>query len=146
MSNYAKYRGRDSELERADLEREIELATRGFSFLRDFPEFAKSVQLAKAITLLLETVPPSKYLGWADQIERASVSTCCNIAEAVGRGSLAQLAQYLRIAKGSAYETMALLFIAPVDVSAEVKDMGQEVCRLIDLSVKAVAKDRLDRL
>jgi len=91
-------------------------------------------------------MPLDRWLGWCDQIERASVSTCCNIAEAVGRGTINQLAQYLRVARGSAYETLALLFCAPVEIPSEVKDLGQEVCRLIDKTVKDVGKERLSRL
>jgi four helix bundle protein len=146
MGNYAPYRGRDTAQEKAELEREIMEVTQGFSFLRNFPCFATSVKLAKEVTKLLGMVPSDRWLGWADQIERASVSVCCNLAEGAGRGTIPMLHNFFRTARGSAYEVLALVYVAPFDVPADVKDLAQQVCREIDGSVKDIAKDRLSRL
>lgn len=143
--SWGNYRERDTKQERADIEREIKQAVAGFAFLREFPEFSKAVRLAKEINKLLPDVPDT-FAGWKDQVERASVSTCCNVAEAVGRGTVNQLAQYMRVAKGSAYEVLALLLICPVECPANVREMGQDVCRDIDVTVKGVAEERLSRL
>ncbi|MFA5987580.1 MAG: four helix bundle protein [Candidatus Paceibacterota bacterium] len=51
-------------------------------------------------------------LGFKDQIQRASVSIMSNIAEGFERGTKSEFLNYLYIAKGSAGEVRAQLYIA----------------------------------
>lgn len=50
--------------------------------------------------------------GFRDQIQRASVSVLSNIAEGFERGTKAEFINYLFIAKGSAGEVRAQLYVA----------------------------------
>ncbi len=53
-----------------------------------------------------------KDYGFTDQIQRASVSVLSNIAEGFERGTKAEFLNYLYIAKGSAGEVRAQLYVA----------------------------------
>lgn len=53
-----------------------------------------------------------KDYGFKDQIQRASVSVMSNIAEGFERGTKQELINYLFIAKGSAGEVRAQLYVA----------------------------------
>jgi len=47
-----------------------------------------------------------------DQLVRAALSICSNIAEACGRGTIPEFRQFLRYARGSAHELRAQVRIA----------------------------------
>jgi len=51
-------------------------------------------------------------LGRADQLVRAALSISSNIAEACGRGTVAEFRRSLLVARGSAQETLTQLRIA----------------------------------
>ncbi len=54
--------------------------------------------------------PGSLHRG--DQIVRAALSICSNIAEACGRGTVAEFRRFLLYARGSAQETLTQLRVA----------------------------------
>jgi len=71
--------------------------------------FAKSRELTKSVYSEFKNCRDS---GFKDQITRASVSVMSNIAEGFERGTKQEFLNYLYIAKGSAGEVRAQLYVA----------------------------------
>lgn len=73
-------------------------------------------QKARALTREVYAVTAdgafSKDFGLRDQIRRAAVSVMSNIAEGFDRGGVREFIQFLFIAKGSAAEVQAQLYVA----------------------------------
>src|SRR3989338_4210192 len=61
---------------------------------------------------IYKTLRDCKDYGFKDQIQRASISILSNIAEGFERGTKQELLNYLYIAKGSAGEVRAQLYVA----------------------------------
>lgn len=72
----------------------------------------KSLALTKAVYGLTDAERFRRELSLTDQIRRASVSVLSNIAEGFERGSNAEFVQILYIAKGSAGDIRAQLYVA----------------------------------
>ena len=78
----------------------------------DIEAWQKARELTKEIYACSGTGKFAKDYGLRDQIRRAAVSIMSNIAEGFERGGSAEFAQFLSIAKGSAGEVEAQLYIA----------------------------------
>jgi len=77
--------------------------------LQDIEIYQESLLLAKEIFMLCKH-PSLKYeFSLCDQIRRASMSICANIAEGFGRFTPKDFANFLSIALGSCNETIAFL-------------------------------------
>lgn len=82
------------------------------------PDFKKLAVWEKAHVLTLEVYrvsaafPQREQYGLTDQMRRAALSIPANIAEGCGRESQAELARFLKIAKGSAFELEYHLLLA----------------------------------
>jgi len=78
-----------------------------------------------------------KDFGFKDQIQRAAVSIMSNIAEGFERGTQQELVNYLYIAKGSAGEVRAQLYIAldagylNIETFKYLNNLAQECSRLV---------------
>lgn len=78
-----------------------------------------------------------KDFGFKDQIQRASVSVLSNIAEGFERGTQAEFLNYLFIAKGSAGEVRAQLYVAldanylNIEMFKYLKGIAEDCSRLI---------------
>ena len=94
----------------------------------------KSRQLAKEVYSVMKYC--NDY-GFRDQIQRAAVSVVSNIAEGFERGTRQEFINYLYIAKGSAGEVRAQLYIAldigylNVEIFKNLNNLVQECSRLI---------------
>lgn len=75
----------------------------------DLIAWKKSRELTKGVYAALKNCRDS---GFRDQIQRASVSVMSNIAEGFERGTRQEFLNYLFIAKGSAGEVRAQLYVA----------------------------------
>ena len=75
----------------------------------DLVAWQKSRELVKGVYANLRDC---KDYGFRDQIQRAAVSVMSNIAEGFERGTQAEFLNYLYIAKGSAGEVRAQLYVA----------------------------------
>ncbi len=72
----------------------------------------KARQLSAAIYKTTNAGIFSRDFGLRDQIRRAAVSVMSNIAEGFDRGGNKEFIQFLYIAKGSAAEIQAQLYVA----------------------------------
>jgi four helix bundle protein len=71
-----------------------------------------ALQLSKDIYELSAPWPKSEQFGLTSQIRRCSVSIAANIAEGVGRGSPAEIANFSQIALGSVFELETHLLLS----------------------------------
>jgi four helix bundle protein len=78
----------------------------------EIQSWKKSRLLAKEIYHVTRTGPFAKDFGLRDQMRRAAISVLSNIAEGFERGGDKEFLQFLSIAKGSAGELRAQLYVA----------------------------------
>lgn len=78
----------------------------------DIVAWQKARELTKSVYALSNNGGFARDFGLRDQIRRASVSIMSNIAEGFERGSNKEFIQFLYIAKGSAGEVRAQLYVA----------------------------------
>src|SRR5712671_6514673 len=71
---------------------------------RELDVWRSSMDLATAIYSLTKRLPNSERFGLVNQMRRAAVSVPSNIAEGAARGSSADFARFLLIARGSVAE------------------------------------------
>ena len=90
-------------------------------------------QLARKLTRAIYAVSSegqfARDFGLRDQLRRAAVSIMSNIAEGFDRGGNKELIQFLFIAKGSAAEVQAQLYIA-LDIGYLKQEQFQELYNL----------------
>jgi four helix bundle protein len=83
-----------------------------FKKFEDIEAWKKARELTCEVYRHSKVSPFSKDFGLRDQIRRAAVSVMSNIAEGVERGGTKEFIQFLAIAKGSAGELEAQLYVA----------------------------------
>ena len=74
--------------------------------------WVKAHQLALDVYKITAHFPKDEIYGLTSQLQRASASIPANIAERSGRGGSKEMAQFLRIAQGSAHEVEYHLLLA----------------------------------
>jgi four helix bundle protein len=103
----------------------------------DIEAWQKARELKKAIYASSNDSAFARDFGLREQIRRASVSIMSNIAEGFGRGGNKELIQFLFIAKSSAAEVQAQLYVAldagylDKEKFQELYDLSNNTCRLI---------------
>ena len=123
---------------------------KGFA-MRDFRQikvWAKAHKLTLEIYKATSRFPREELYGLTSQLRRASASIPANIAEGFGRGGNAELARFLQIGMGSAYEAEyhALLakdlgFISP-EVHTGLEHQIVEVKRMLAALLLKVRAER----
>lgn len=78
----------------------------------DIEAWKKARELSRAIYAMTGDGAFARDFGLRDQIRRAAVSVMSNIAEGFDRGGNREFIQFLYIAKGSAAEVQAQLYVA----------------------------------
>lgn len=78
----------------------------------DIEAWQKAKELTSAVYAVSNEGPFSRDFGLRDQIRRAAVSVMSNIAEGFERGGDVEFRRFLAIAKGSAGEVKAQLYVA----------------------------------
>ncbi|KAB1154225.1 four helix bundle protein [Tenacibaculum aiptasiae] len=86
----------------------------------------KSIQLTKAIYLLISELPSDEKFGLTSQIKRSAISIPSNIAEGAGRNSQKEFKHFLSIANGSAYELQTQLILV-IELDLINKDKVQPI-------------------
>src|SRR3989338_1321173 len=105
--------------------------------------FSKARELTKSI---YKEFKDCKDYGFKDQITRASVSVLSNIAEGFERGTKSEFLNYLYIAKGSAGEVRAQLYVAldagylNLETFKYLNNLASECSRLIQSFSEKVKK------
>lgn len=79
---------------------------------RKLQVWQRSIQLVSLVYTVTAKFPLEEKYGLVDQIRRAAVSICLNIAEGSGAGSDLEFIRFLRMAQRSAYEVIAAFEIA----------------------------------
>ena len=92
----------------------------------------KSIQLTKAIYILVSELPLDEKYGLVSQIKRSAVSIPSNIAEGAGRNSSKEFKHFMSIANGSSYELQTQLILI-IELNLISKDKVQS---LIDLCIE----------
>lgn len=78
---------------------------------RKLTVWQRSIEFVSLIYKITSKFPREEKFGLVDQIRRAAVSICLNIAEGSGAGSDAEFIRFLRMAQRSVYEVIAALEI-----------------------------------
>ncbi|HBM15077.1 MAG TPA: four helix bundle protein [Lentisphaeria bacterium] len=110
----------------------------------EIPVWQKARELCRRIYSVTKQKPFCYDRGLVDQITRAAVSVLSNIAEGVERGSTAELLQFLFIAKGSAGEVRAQLYVAEDQnyitnkESEELRNAAQEISYQLSNWIKSL--------
>ena len=82
-----------------------------FSF-EDLEVYQKALDFSVSVINMVDKMDtPRKHYRLIEQLEASSTSVALNVAEGKGRFSKKELKQFLYIARGSLYETVAMLQI-----------------------------------
>jgi len=94
---------------------------------RQLQVWRRGKALAVSIYRLTSHSPLSSDFGLRDQLRRAAVSVCSNIAEGDTRQTAKEMVQFFYVAKGSLAEVCAQL-----EIAVEVHPLpGAEICALV---------------
>ncbi len=78
---------------------------------KDLVSWQKGMTLAAEVYRMTKTFPKEETYGLVSQIRRSVISIPSNIAEGYGRESTQEYIRFLRIARGSLYETETQLYL-----------------------------------
>jgi four helix bundle protein len=100
-----------------------------------------AMRLAREIYRASAAFPDAERFGLSSQIRRAAISVPSNIAEGAGRGTPADYARYLRIARGSLMELDTQLWIArDLDFLSDITELQallQRVAAMLNALIKS---------
>jgi four helix bundle protein len=103
----------------------------------DIEGWQEARKLTSQIYASTASGPFSRDFGLRDQIRRAAVSVMSNIAEGFDRGGHKEFSQFLYIAKGSAAEVQAQLYVA-LDAGYLTQDEFRKLYNQADLTAKLI--------
>ena len=120
-------------------------------------DFKQLTVWKRAYQLALDTYrvtggfPPAERFGLVSQLRRAMVSVASNIAEGCGRQGDAELARFLRYARGSITEVECQLLVArdlgfvPQETWLRMNAEAQEISRMLNGLIVSLRRNRPPR-
>lgn len=108
------------------------------SSYKNLAVWQKAHQLTLDIYQMTAALPKDEMYGLSSQIKRAAASIPANIAEGSGRGSDGELARFLRIAMGSAYELEYHILLAH-DLGFANETSYQQLDKQVDEVIRMLA-------
>ena len=104
-----------------------------------------AMRLAREIYRVSADFPSEERFGLTDQIRRSAVSVASNIAEGAGRGTRAEYARFLLIARGSLMELDTQVWLArDLGFLQDDKDLRRQLERSIAM-LNALIKSKRPR-
>lgn len=106
--------------------------------------YQKALELAKNIYRVTKEFPKDELYSLTSQLRRAVVSIAANIAEGSARYHAGNFIQFLRIARGSAYECIPLLAIAQSgnylsqETAVNLTEKINEISKMINGLIKSL--------
>jgi four helix bundle protein len=101
----------------------------------DLEVFKKARELTQRVYIATRQGDFSRDFGLRDQIRRAAVSVMANVAEGFERGGDREFRQFLAVAKGSAGEVRAHLYVA-----LDAGYLTQEEHRVLQTAVREISR------
>jgi four helix bundle protein len=119
------------------------------SIYNDLQVWQKSLSYADQVIELIDKIESTrKHYRLYEQLESAVTSVPMNIAEGKGRDSQKEFIHFLRIARGSLYETLTLLEIFKMrgwineDQFLSLESNSNEIARMINGLIKSIANSK----
>ena len=79
---------------------------------KDLKVWQKGRELVREVYSVTESFPDLEKFGLVSQIRRSTISICSNIAEGTGRNTEKEFLNFLKIGRGSSFETETLLILS----------------------------------
>ena len=102
----------------------------------DFPVYKRSLELSKEIGKICNKIRNPDFFFLKDQLRRASSSIILNLAEGAGKWSKRDKANFYRISRGSAFETIAAL-----DLVQAYQLISEEKVKKLKDKLNGITKD-----
>lgn len=121
---------------------------RQMSDYEELKVYQKALIFVDRIYELTKDYPKEELYGIVSQLRRAAVSIVCNIAEGSGRYHDKEYIQFLRIARASVFECMALIEISQrrgylaKDRADSLEKSGEEISKMLNALIKTISKDK----
>ena len=117
---------------------------------KDLKVWQYAREFVKEIYKLTTQFPDSENYGLISQIRRSSVSISSNIAEGSGRNTQKEFLNFLKISRGSAFETENLLilsndlgFLSEADYE-RMRQRINEIQKMLHGLIKSVERPKVD--
>lgn len=112
------------------------------SSFKDLLVWNKSMDFTVEIYAITKSFPTNEQFGMTSQLRRASSSIALNIAEGWGRGTNKSYSHFLRIARGSLYETETCLILSNKlgYISTEIIDIYSPIIEQIGKMINGLIK------
>lgn len=116
--------------------------------VKELQVWQKAIALCEAIYQATRRFSDDERFGLTAQMRRAAVSIPSNLAEGYGRGTRRDYRQFVRIARGSAFEVETQILLAKRlgfltdDAANELVSQVREVLRMLNGLIRSLGESR----